>query len=243
MATGNPFATEAMARGYSAARPPLHRPIVARAWSAIGVSARAALDVGCGAGLSTQALPGSVPRRVGVEPAVAMLRWATGADFAAARAEALPFPSRTFDLLTAAGSLNYVTDLPAFFGEAQRVLRPGGALLVYDFDSPSLGDWQREFHTRYPNPPSERRPLDPERLASLDPRFTLAAHEHFALPLSLEARFYVDYQLTEANVAAAVRRGTAVEEVRAWLESTLVWEGLREVRFPGYWAVLRAAAR
>lgn len=241
MASGNPFATEAMARGYAAARPPLHRPIVLRAWNAIGVSTRA-LDVGCGAGLSTMALRESVAQPVGIEPAVAMLRWATGADYAAARAESLPFPAGAFDLLTAAGSLNYVADLAAFFGEAQRVLRPGGAILVYDFESPMLGDWQQGFHARYPNPPSERRLLDPERLASLDPRFTLASHEHFQIPLALDAKFYVNYQMSEANVAAAVRRGTAMEEVRAWLESTLTWSGQREVFFPGYWAVLRAAA-
>ncbi|MBM3796597.1 MAG: methyltransferase domain-containing protein [Acidobacteria bacterium] len=183
-----------------------------------------------------------MPQRVGIEPAVAMLRWATGADYAAARAESLPFPARTFDLLTAAGSLNYVSDLPAFFSEAQRVLRPGGTLLVYDFESPSLGDWQQAFRARYPNPPGERRLLDAERLIALAPRFKLAAHEHFAIPLALDAGFYVNYQLTEANVAAAVRRGTAVEEVRAWLEYTLTWPGRREVSFPGYWAALRAVA-
>ena len=125
-----------MAAGYAASRPPLHRRIVERASVALG-SPRRALDIGCGAGLSTRALEGLASHCVGLEPAEAMLRWTRGiapqANFVLGRAEALPFAGRSFDLLTAAGSLNYVAGLDLFFGEAARVLDPRGRLLVYDF--------------------------------------------------------------------------------------------------------------
>ena len=93
----NPFGTEAMAAGYAASRPPLHRRIVERASVALG-SPRRALDIGCGAGLSTRALEGLASHCVGLEPAEAMLGWTRGiapqANFVVGRAEALPFAGR-----------------------------------------------------------------------------------------------------------------------------------------------------
>jgi SAM-dependent methyltransferase len=50
---------------------------------------------------------------------------------AVADAEHLPFPDRSFDALTCAGSLSYV-DLSVFLAEMTRVLRPGGAFVCVD---------------------------------------------------------------------------------------------------------------
>ena len=51
------------------------------------------------------------------------------------------------DLMTAAGSLNYV-DLEKFFAEASRVLTPEGKLVVYDV-SPAANEWFDAFMSRY----------------------------------------------------------------------------------------------
>ena len=178
-----------------------------------------------------------------------MLRWtesvAPGASFAVGRAEALPFAAHSFDLLTAAGSLNYVSDLDAFFAEAARVLTPGGRLVVYDFNpgrsfggSDALDRWFEAFSTAYPWPASEARPLDPDVLAGIAPTVGREAHENFRLPLTLTPEFYLNYMLTETNVAFAQRRGVPFEQIRAWCSETLapVWQGsAREVVFSGYW--------
>src|SRR4051794_14959392 len=105
----NPFGTAEMAAGYATSRPPVHRHILRRALT--GVVDRA-LDVGCGAGVSTNALDEFALHRIGIEPAEAMLRpWSTttalGARFAVACAEAIPLRTGSVDLMTAAGSLNY----------------------------------------------------------------------------------------------------------------------------------------
>jgi SAM-dependent methyltransferase len=244
----NPFATDAMAAGYARSRPPVHPRVLERT----GLRASRALDVGCGAGISTRALNVIADRAVGMEPAEGMLRFAPavapGAVFVVGSAEALPLRDASFDLITAAGALNYV-DLDRFFPEARRVLAPAGSLLVYDFSagrsfpgSPALDRWFDVFTRRYPFPPSEARSLDPDILAGLDSGFAIDRAKRFDLALTLAPAFYLDYMLTETNVAAAVRRGVPLDEIRSWCAASLapVWQGCeREVLFRGYWAAMK----
>jgi SAM-dependent methyltransferase len=249
----NPFNTDSMASGYATARPPVHPRVIERIHAHLQLSAKLprALDVGCGAGLSTGPLHLLARQTIGLEPASSMLQWtaitAPHAQFVVAAAEVLPFPARSMDLITAAGSLNYV-DLDRFFPEAARVLAPHGALVVYDFspgrgfaDSPSLDGWFEEFMRRYPAPHREARPLDPGILAELHPRFRLTAHEYFAIPILLNSGFYLNYMMTETNVAAALREGVLYEDIRAWCAERLelVFHGdSRDVLFRGYIAYL-----
>ncbi len=182
-----------------------------------------------------------------------MLKWAPRvspeADFLAGQAEVLPLRAHSVDLIAAAGSLNYA-DLDRFFPEAARVLAPGGQLLVYDFspgrsfaDNSRLDDWFEAFMQRYPAPAFEGRTLSPELLAPLASGFHLTAAEHFEIPVTLNPNFYLDYMLTETNVAAAVRAGTPLAEIRRWCAMTLarVWEATPQpVIFRGYFARLAA---
>jgi SAM-dependent methyltransferase len=250
----NPFDTASMAAGYANARPPVHARIIERARAHMPRKVRRALDAGCGAGISTRALSPLAERCVGIEPAVRMLALgatvAPGAVFAAAAAEALPFLDASMDLIAAAGSLNYVR-LDAFFKEAARVLAPAGRLLVYDFSQGrsfrgdrSLDEWFAAFMSRYPAPAHEALELDPDILSRVSMGFIVTAQERFEIPITLAPEFYLEYMLTESNVAAAVRAGIAQDEIRAWCAATLapVWQGRdREVLFRGYWAVLEAA--
>ena len=179
------------------------------------------------------------------------MRWAPhvapGCDFIVGAAERLPFADTSIDLVTAAGSLNYV-DLDAFIPEAARVLTRDGVLLVYDF-SPGrtfrqragLDDWFRSFQQRYPPLPYEARPLDPAILTSVHPLLHLKHGEDFALVLPMIRSAYVDYMLTETNVAAAIRSGTPESEIRSWCETSLseTWNDTeQDIVFQGYFAVL-----
>lgn len=58
--------------------------------------------------------------------------------FVIADAEALPFPDRSFDCVTIGFGLRNVTDKAAALRSMQRVLRPGGRLLVLEFSRPRL---------------------------------------------------------------------------------------------------------
>ena len=243
----NPFASEAMAAGYATARPPVHAQILELARPHLPKVVPLALDIGCGSGLSTKPLLPVTKQCIGLEPSEAMLRYAKAvapaAAYVAASAEAIPFHSRTFSLITAAGSLNYV-NLDRFFPEAARLLTPGGVLLVYDFSpGQSEGDsqWLTEFQCRYPPPPNEAQALDPELLLKAAPGFRLKAHRSFHVLLTLTLSAYLNYILTETNVSHAVRHGTPIEEIRCWCQQTLdpIWQGReQQVVFPGYFACL-----
>ncbi len=250
----NPFDSASIGAGYAKSRPPIHPHILAEATRLLRRTEpwRRALDVGCGAGLSTKALEGFARERVGLEPAESMLRWAREiapeASFVIGAAEAMPIDRGAIDVITAAGSLNYVASLNRFFPEAERVLSPDGILLVYDFsagsrfsDSVLLKEWTEAFTARYPIPVSEAATLNPSILAGLDSRFRLIAARELTLILTLSPSFYIDYVMTETNVAAAVRRGNSEAEIRSWCETTLapVWLGEpHEVLFDCYFACL-----
>src|SRR5215471_6194461 len=134
----NPFNTEEMAAGYAISRPPVHPRVIELATLQLGRTEpfQLALDIGCGAGLSTKALHGFANHCIGLEPVASMLpraaKTAPFADWVVGAAEALPLRDGSVDWITAAGSLNYV-NLARFFPEAARVLSRDGILLVYDF--------------------------------------------------------------------------------------------------------------
>ncbi|MGV3515980.1 class I SAM-dependent methyltransferase [Luteitalea sp.] len=211
-----------------------------------------AVDIGCGSGLSTRPLMAMARQAVGFDPVEAMVRvaqrTAPSARFITARGEAMPFAAASVDLLTAAGSLNYASDLDATLREAARVLAPGGVLAVYDFspgrsfaDSDALDRWFEAFLARYPFPASQARPLSPAILRDVATGFTVERGEPFELTLPHALDFHIAYMLTETSVRDAVRRGTPLEDVRAWVTETLTpvfGSTTRDVVFRGYLATL-----
>ena len=251
----NVFAEAGMAAGYANSRPPLHAIIVEKSRRLLPVSrpASRAIDIGCGAGLSTRALATVARTCIGMEPAEAMLHAAaqSGYDvaFVVGRAEELPFQGQSADLVTAAGSLNYVGDFERSMAEVCRVLAPGGTLVVYDFsagrrfrDSPALGEWFERFRTRYPVPAGSARPLDPASLAATVRGLAPSAHEVFEIALELDPEFYLNYMMTETNVVHAQQAGIPAPEIRAWCQAGLapVFAGEpRTVLFDGYLACFR----
>jgi len=247
----NLFDDLAMAEGYASARPPVHPRILARL--PIHTAVHRALDLGCGAGLSTAALAPLARHRLGLDPAEAMVKAAhrlvPDATFFVASAEEIPLAARTVDLVSAAGSLNYA-DLARLFPEVRRVLRPNGMLVVYDFSpgrsfagNHSLSEWFNAFSHRYPWPAFNGHPLSPEILSRLDSGFTMGAHENFVVPIPMSHAAYLNYMMTETNVAEAILYGTPSGEIRNWCSATLApifQERSQEVLFPGYFACLTA---
>ncbi|MES2899824.1 MAG: class I SAM-dependent methyltransferase [Pseudomonadota bacterium] len=95
--------------------------------------------VGCGAGQRCRlwAVRGHRVYGVDTDPdrIAQARRLAAGLDpaivFDLARAQALPWPSRSMDLCLVHGSLLSARDWPACLAELARVLRPGGALMLH----------------------------------------------------------------------------------------------------------------
>ena len=187
------------------------------------------MDVGCGAGLSTAALEPLAEIQVGIEPVPAMLAYshavAPKARFLVGQAERLPVASRTFDLITAAGSVNYA-NLDLFFPEVERVLTETGVLVIYDFsagrrfaENDSLQRWYAEFEYRYPPQPGYA--LDVTALDYNQYGLRLSGYEplEVALPMTFDA--YLAYALSETSVEQAIKQGTSETEIRDWCQRTL----------------------
>jgi len=255
VAWGELFGTEDAARRYASARPAVHPLVVQLAVDRFGLSplVDVALDVGCGAGLSTRPLVDRARRCVALDPVPAMVRRipavAPGALALVGRAEALPSADASVDLVAAAGSLDFVDDLGSAAAEIARVLAPGGAVLAYDFatgrrlrDGPDLAPWFDEVLRRWPRRPPTASPVTAAALAVGG----LGFERHpFEVDVALSRQAYVGYLLTESFVAAAVGRGDDPAEIERWLTSTVPWpsddgDGARVV-FEGYLLVGRRA--
>lgn len=105
------------------------------------------LDVGCGSGLLLARLAASAPSAEleGIDASAQMLRRARRrlgerAPLTVARAQALPFPDASFDVVVSSSVLHGVPGAPVdILGEWLRVLRPGGRLVVTDWRPDHLG--------------------------------------------------------------------------------------------------------
>jgi SAM-dependent methyltransferase len=221
----NPFAAPDAGIVYDKGRPFHHRRTLARAWPIVeeGPVVRA-LDIACGTGMSTVALADLAPMVVGVDRSPEMLRaarHAPGVSYMLGSAETLPFGSSVFDAVTCCSGVHWF-DQSRFFGELHRVLRPRGSVVLYDHyfigkmvDVPEFGTWTREMLRRFPLP--DRNPQVGDPSAETPAGFEKVADEFTGDDIEMTQEAFADYQLTISNFVAAADRGTAREELRAWL--------------------------
>ena len=126
------------------------RRLVALAQPAAG---RRALDLATGTGDIAYALASSGARVVGlditrrmIELAIAKAGGRAGScSFLVGDMTALPFPDRSFDLVTTGYGLRNVPDLAVAVDEIARVLTPGGLALSLDFNRPANGLVRRVY--------------------------------------------------------------------------------------------------
>jgi SAM-dependent methyltransferase len=110
------------------------------------ISARRALEVGCGTGHWLKALHPHVGWMVGLDPSSGMLGRApaiTGLiDLVCGSADSLPFAANSFDLIFVVNALHHFADKQGFIKRAPHLLRPGGALAIIGLDVVSgIGHW------------------------------------------------------------------------------------------------------
>ena len=182
----NPFGTDEMAAGYASSRPPVH-PRVMRAGLPHNGSHRAlsrALDMGCGAGVSTRALEGLARECVGLEPAEAMLHLAAKCRTVRGVSwRESPKPSRWRPL----GRSDYGRGFAELCGSrpvlsrggarAHGARRPGWSTISrragVSATTPALDDWFAAFFAALsPARANEARELSPEILSGAEFRIS-----------------------------------------------------------------------
>ena len=99
-------------------------------------SSDSVLEIGCGEGLLLAELAGN--EKYGIDPSLLALlraRRRSNARYAVARAEELPFPDESFDLVVSVGVMEHFQNVDAATAEIRRVLKPAAryvALLQTD---------------------------------------------------------------------------------------------------------------
>lgn len=111
---------------------------------------RDVVDVGCGDGFHLPIFAAEAASVIGVEPhppLVERARRRVGAtiEVLEAGAEALPLPDASVDVVHARTAYFFGPGCEPGLAEAQRVLRPGGAIAIVDLDATAspYGDWMR----------------------------------------------------------------------------------------------------
>ena len=229
------FKFQRVAEGYAVHRPSYHPLIMQKIRDQIGLEQPVghALDVGCGAGLSTVPLRALADHVVGIDGSAEMIAAARAhttderITYHQSPAEHLPFADGTFELITVCGAINWI-DRTRFFPEARRVLKERGWVIVYDNTitdhmpgCPAYTRWYHEqYLVRYPKPPRDESPFTPSEADAYG--FRLVHSEDYTNTLHWSLDQYVEFMLTQSNIIAAVELGgQSLDEARAWMHSTL----------------------
>ena len=88
------------------------------------------LDVGCGRGFLLKEIQNIAPRTRGVDINPQAIAHTIARDVSVMDAQRLDFPCEHFDKVYSFHMIEHVPDLPAALSEMERVLRPGGTLLL-----------------------------------------------------------------------------------------------------------------
>ena len=117
------------------------RPVYDTAFDRTGVKAATRyLDIGCGAGMAAQMAAERGAKVSGIDAAEAMLAIAKtrvpGGDFRSGDLEELPFPERTFDVVTGFNAFQFAANPAVALKEARRVTKPDGVIAVVTWGDP-----------------------------------------------------------------------------------------------------------
>jgi ubiquinone/menaquinone biosynthesis C-methylase UbiE len=132
----NYFSPKSAAERYAKGRPDFHRNTIEHIKSYLGLESKLekALDIACGTGLSTKALLDIAEQVYGTDNAAEMLKWvpiAPNIHYYQATAEEQPLDNETFNLITVSSGVHWF-NIDQFLKEAQRLLKPGAWLVLYE---------------------------------------------------------------------------------------------------------------
>jgi ubiquinone/menaquinone biosynthesis C-methylase UbiE len=134
MSVGDVWQFEWVAPLYDRFIPPVDPSTFDRAFELAGRPIERVLDVGGGTGRGARVV--TAPRRVVVDPASRMTNRARDHELEAVRADGsrLPIRETSVDAVLIVDALHHIADRRGALAEAYRVLRPGGVLIVVEFD-------------------------------------------------------------------------------------------------------------
>lgn len=220
------------AERYAKGRPHFHHIVIEKMRTSLRVETKIkrALDIACGTGLSTHPLLCIADEVYGTDTSAGMLEHALSKDrihYSAAPAEKQNFQDAFFDLLTVSSGIHWFA-VEDFLHEANRLLRTGGHLVIYDNffisemeGAPDFNTWFPEVYlARFPSPKrNSSTNWNQEELTSFE--FKLIQEDEFKNDVQFTKAELILYFTTQSNITAAVQNGSSYEEVEAWLDTEL----------------------
>jgi ubiquinone/menaquinone biosynthesis C-methylase UbiE len=229
----NYFSPKSAAERYARGRPDFHSNTIQhiKAYLQLNKKLDKALDVACGTGLSTKALLDIATHVYGTDLSREMLSQAYQSDsiqYILAAAEQQPFADNNFDLITVSSGVHWF-DIDRFLAEANRLLKPGAWLVLYEnhfiaemVGSESFTNWFPDLYLKkFPSPPRNNDyPWTRENL--LPKNFLFGKEERFKNAVTLNKKQLALYFTTQSNIIASVEKGqTTYEAVDEWLYEEL----------------------
>ena len=148
------------------------------------------IDLGTGAGFTAFAVAGVSGRVIASDVTEPMLRQAqrlgrergiSNLGLSQNAAEALPFAGESVDLVTSRVSAHHFRDFEKALDEAQRVLKPGGSLLMADSIAPeddAITDWMNEIELRRDFSHVENRKISKIQALLAERGFTVVENDY-----------------------------------------------------------------
>lgn len=252
------FDSKRIAEGYMK-RPWLHKSVMDALKNDLNLPEdyryKNGLDVGCGAGLSTKALHLICDKVTGTDIADSMVLACKEVysddpayDFYVAKAEETLMPEEKYDIVTAAGCINWV-DEKRFMENMKEVTADGAVVVIYDFGITDKMDehdeytlwYQNEYLKRFPKPPRKENRWTQQDL--LD-GFIMEKQTEYEMRYSFTLSAFVDFMMIQSNVNSVIECGKESEiDVREWMRDSLAPifnDASRELVFSGYsWYIIR----
>ncbi|MBR4983456.1 MAG: methyltransferase domain-containing protein [Lachnospiraceae bacterium] len=242
------FDSQRIAEGY-AKRPWLHKEVMKQIRKDCNIERlNNGLDVGCGAGLSTKALRMLCEHVTGTDISSEMIAVCkqiykdSSYTFYVSKAEENKIPLIPYDIITAAGVVNWI-DKDLFLNNAEKILDSNGLIIIYDFwitdrmdNNYEYTEWFRDKYLKmFPKP---YRKEDVWKQIDLTDAFKMEDKVAYDLKYEFSLDEFVDFMMIQSNVNEQIKKGfLSVEEIRNWMISTLlpIFSGQKKTLiFEGY---------
>ncbi len=215
-----------MSEIYDRARPSMPDKLLSVVKRYLGREVRCVVDVGCGTGKSLDMWLDQAQHIIGVEPnaelrAVAEKKYADRPEvcFFDDCGEKMSIPDNTADVITCVQVFHWLDDKQAL-PEFDRILKPGGMLLVCDFDFPPISLWeadrayaellqfQKEMDKKYPE--LNRDVFEGDKLLNLQKiagsgYFDYCRNAVFIADELFDAKRYIDLAFSQSTLDRIAR--------------------------------------
>lgn len=250
------FDDKRIALGYAKDRPWLHKLVMERLKSDCNIDTpfHNGLDVGCGAGLSTKALKLICNKVTGTDISDEMI-YACKAEydiseytFYTAKAEETQLSETPYDIVTAAGVINWV-DKDKFLKNMNHVMAANSLLVIYDFwisdkmvDNDAYTEWyQKRYLPNFPKPPRNENVW---RQEDLPEGFAIKQQVLYQLHHQFDINSFIRFMMIQSNMNSQIQSGRKTEaEIQDWMKETLnpIFHGLNQTLiFDAYsWYIAR----